>query len=192
MGHKEKYKLPKQPSTVLTGISVGIIYTTLTIIAQKIVPSMQPLWPDYAPLNSFMPLVTSPILYIFSYIRTTIFCIITCLIINRATNYWKTYKPFFSIYFLFFALNMVDLQTLDTLPLWLAVGVIMGCILLMLYRYVIRYDSALIPLATGSFFIAHSIQQGIFNAYPGAHSAALINIGIITCLSGVWFKNMNK
>lgn len=36
------------------------------------------------------------------------------------------------------------------------------------------------------------IQQGCFNAYPGALVEAIISIGTTSILSGLWYQFMNR
>jgi hypothetical protein len=82
--------------------------------------------------------------------------------------------------------------SIDALSLWPMVGTIIGLLLLAVYRFIIRYDYALIPLATSSFTILHVLQQGIFNAYPGAAFETGINISGIIIIASLWYWHINR
>jgi hypothetical protein len=87
---------------------------------------------------------------------------------------------------------ILTLSTIDMLPSWIIFGASIGLIALALYRYIIRSNYSLIPLATGSFAIMGTIQQGIFNAYPGAAFEAGISIGATIIIAGAWYWFINK
>lgn len=192
IGTQESKNLPKTWPTIAIGTAIGLCYAALTSICSYCLPTMQPLWPNYIPLGSSIPMIAAIIQAIFSYSGTTVYTCLIGIIINNATHYWQKNTLFFGLFFVVFGLTLTTLPTLSALPLWLACGIIKGIFLLLLYRYSIRYDSSLIPLATGSFIITKIIRQGIFNAYPGAALGAIIRACIVTLLSYLWFKHMNK
>lgn len=191
MGYKNKYQLPKRPTTVLTGLSIGIIFAALTSLAGMIIFKAAPLWADYTVMNSYVPLLLSLTLCISTYVSMTIGCSLICMIINRATHYWRKNKAITTLFLIMLGLSMIDLPSLSALPLWIAIGIILGTIFAALYHFVLRYDIALIPLATGSSLILSTIQQGLFNAYPVAPIVAAINVVMIAVMSACWFEHMN-
>jgi hypothetical protein len=192
IGTKSNRCIPKTWSALSMGIALGLCYAAVTNMNAYCLPMMQPLWPNYTPLGSSLPVVAALIQAIFSYTGTTIFACLIGIIINSATNYWQKNTLFFGLFFVVLGLMLTTLPAFSSLPLWLTCGIIKGIVLLLLYRYIIRYDSSLIPLATGSFVITKIIRQGIFNAYPGAALAAIISACIVVAMSYIWFKQMNK
>jgi len=191
MGYKNKYQLPKRPVTIITGLSIGIIFAALKSLAETVIIKAAPLWPDYTVMNSYMPLLLSLTLCISTYISVTIGCSLVCMIINRATNYWRKNKAFTVLFLIALGLCFVDLPSLSALPLWIVTGIVLGAIFAVLYHFVLRYDIALIPLATGSSLILSTVQQGLFNAYPAAPIMAAMNVAVIAVMSAWWFKHMN-
>lgn len=193
IGTKNRTYVPKTWSTITVGVSIGLCYAAVTSLSSYCLPMMQPLWPNYTPLGSSLPVVAALIQAIDGYNNTTLWTCLIGIIINSATHYWQKNRFFFGLFFVVTGLTLTTLPAAVTaLPLWLACGAIKGIILLLLYRYIVRHDSSLIPLATGSFIITKIIRQGIFNAYPGAMLAAFISACIVVLISYCWFKQMNK
>jgi len=120
------------------------------------------------------------------YIQLTISFSLLYMLVDIATVHWQKNRLFFTIVALLCGMAMVDLPSLKMLPFWLAAGAVIGKILLLLYEHIMQYDYALIPLATGSFIVLQLIQQGMFNAYPGAAIAAIVNVCTISALSALW------
>jgi len=172
--------------SIMTGIAVGLFYAALLHATHVLIPSLEPLWPDYTPLTSQLPLVTAIINAIFSYIYTTNFFAFACITINRATHFWKNRTLLVSALCSVLGLFLVPLSTMSYIVPWLIVGTCVGFIIL--YRSILRYDNRLIPIITGTFLTTNLIQQGMFNAYPGAWFNAVICIGLTVLMSGLWWK----
>lgn len=178
-------------STLITGYGLGFIMAALTAVGKKIMPHAFPLWPNYDPLGTTVPLLDTIIKCLIAYAQTTAYYSLFFIVINQATQHWQKNKLLFSVLLILCGF-LVPLQSLEALPLWLIINICIGIIVLLIYICVIRYNSTIIPLVTASLISTHVIQQGIFNAYPYAWLAAMINVCIIISVSFIWFKTLHK
>ncbi len=177
--------------TIMLGYGTGIIIAALYALADTIMPCMQPLWPDYHPLGTAIPIVGGLIQCIINYIRSTAHYTFMFIVINQATSYWQKKRVLCGLFFIVCGF-LSPLPAIKALPFWIVASIMRGITLLCVYRYIIRYNIKLIPLITAAISIAHIIQQGVFNAYPGACVATVINVCVITGLSLFWFKKLQK
>jgi len=171
---------------------LGTFIAGILAYTAKIVPSSQPLWPDYTPLSAYSPLIASAIATLFGYITITLLMTFFCLVVNHATDHWRKRQLLFSIFFIFFGLALHGSAALNDIPTWLIMGSVLGVLLLSAYHVIIRFDHSIIPLATAGFMMVHIVQQGLFSAYPGAFVAAVMNIIIIRRVAQWWWQRMQK
>src|SRR5690606_13609184 len=122
IGIQERKNLPRTLLTKLTGITTGICLAALLNITTKYIPTLCPLWPDYTPLGTLLPLLSSTIGSIFNYSSLTIYVSLISTMINKATRYWHTDKFFFYLFFVINGLLFTQLPLLSALPLWFIFG----------------------------------------------------------------------
>lgn len=180
--------IPLNIHSIATGMSCGLFVAGLFSCIQLLIAIKMPLWPSYDPLSSSWPLLASALGSITRYASMTMIFSLLCMLINTGTMHWKKNRFFFVLLALVCGMGMVGLPSIKMIPLWIIVGSAIGYILLMLYRCIIRYNYSIIALATGTYYILQLIQQGIFNAYPYAWLAAVINICTIILLSIAWYR----
>ena len=188
LSFKTQYVLSKfhHCSRIGLGACIGLFVAGLMCSARLLVPANMPTWPSYDALSYTLPLLSSLLNTITYYLQITAVYSLLFILINTATAHWHKNRIFFSFIALLFGVGLIDLPSLKWLPLWIITGAGLGFILLELYKRIIRYDYSLIPVITGTIIILESLQQGIFNAYPYAWLAAIVNISIVTSLSVLW------
>ena len=191
LSQKKISQLPNNWLTINVGMCVGLFFAGVLAIAQKIVPLNMPLWPSYDALRCSLPLVSSLLTAITAYVQLTTVFSLLFLIIDTATKQWKIHRLFFTILAILCGMAMSNVSV-DALFTWPIVGTIIGLLLITVYQFIIRYDYALIPLATSSFTILSLVQQGMFSAYPGATFEAGINICVVGMLAALWYWYLNK
>jgi hypothetical protein len=187
ISQKRINQLPNSWMTVSLGIGTGLFFAGIFGIAHTLIPTNMPLWPHYESLGCSIPLIASLISSITHYIQITMICSLLYILVDTATQQWQTRRILFTLITALCGIAMLELPSLEALPLWIIVGTIIGLILLGMYRYIIRYDYALIPLATGSFVVLQIVQQAMFNAYPGATFEAVISACIVSTIAAMWY-----
>jgi len=193
LGYNNKQKNVVNPLlTIGTGISIGLFFAGIMSIAHIIITENIPLWPNYDALSGSFSWLSSLISSITQYLFITVSCCLLYAMVDIATDRWRKNRLLFVVLSLLYGISTLTLPSLDMLPLWIIIGTIIGLIALILYRYIIRYNYSLIPLATGSFAIMIIIQQGMFNAYPGAALDAGISICAISVIAYLWYMMTSK
>jgi hypothetical protein len=178
--------------TVSLGLCIGLFFAGFMSIAHALVPTNLPLWPHYDALTGSLSWLSSLCSSVTNYLQTTVTFSMLFLIVDRATYHWQKNQLLIGVMIALCGITTIALPTIEALPLWIIVGTVIGMILLALYRSIVRYDYSLIPLATGSFMIMQTIQQGCFNAYRGASVEAIISICVTGTLAGIWYWFMNR
>ncbi len=186
LSFKTSHTITHSGMTFITGIASGFCIAGILSAANIIIPINMPLWPSYDILGCSIPLLASVLHSISHYIQLTMLFSLLFMIIDTATAQWQKNRILFTFIGILCGMGMIALPSLKVLPLWIIIGSGIGCIFLALYKYIIRYNYALIPLATGSFMILQYIQQGIFNAYPGAILTTVGNVCSIAIVSFIW------
>ncbi len=174
------------------GIGIGFLVAGIMTCASKLVAVNMPLWPSYDVLGYSVPLVSSLVSSIMHYVWVTVAFSLLCMLIDTATAHWQKYRIIFTLIAALCGMSMIDLPSLKVVPLWILAGTGIGLLFIALYHHVIRYNYALIPLATASYVILSIVQQGIFNAYPGAIVAAVASAFAVIIVSATWYRYLTR
>ena len=183
--------LAKNTTTYLLGTCVGLFIAGLESLTHWSLPSLQPTWANYSALGTYLPVNAAINGFVMQYIVLTLLILLLCAVVDYGTQHWQQRRLPFAFLFVLFGLMLNGILSLNDISTWLITGSVMGSVLCILYHVIIRFDHAIIPLATGSYLILHAIQQGAFNAYPGAIFVACTNIIVVGFLGTVWFRKLN-
>ncbi len=201
MSHKKTHHLPHNWITITIGICAGFFVSGMYAALQTVVPTNMPLWPYYEALGYSVPLLKNITHIISYYVQLTVVCSLLFILIDTATQHPSTSsgraEEKHGLFFTGFTaicgmLLMMNSSSLDMIGIWIIAGIAFGWILLATYRMIIRYDYALIPLATSGPTLLYIAQQGIFNAYPGACMYAYINSITIILISSLWYGYIRR
>ncbi len=192
MSHKRSHHLPYNWTTATLGICSGLFIAGIYAIIQLLVPAHIPLWPYYGSLGYTLPSVASLTHAISQYAQLTIACSLLFILIDATTQQWEKHWLFFTGFMTLYGMLAIHLPSLDMIGIWIIAGALFGWTLLAMYRFVIRYDYALISVATAVATILSTVQQGIFNAYPEALMHACINACVIGIISWTWYRYINQ
>jgi len=192
IGFVHRWKSEQPPlrfsRAVLLGCSLGILITGLSAAVEKSVPSLSPFWADYSSLRAYLPILDGVLGLVRGYIIATIAILFIFVAVDRLSNGWTRRKILFSIALVLLGLvNSAD-QAINGIPFWLISGVAAGVVILLAYRFVVRFHLALIPLIVGTMTILHGVQQGLLQAYPGAVPASILSIVLMGYISVYWYK----
>ena len=189
---KITYKLAKQFSTYALGISLGIIAAALYAGIQQCVPSLEPHWADYTALRAWLPINAGINSTITVFIGLTLLCLLAFVTVSYVTDHGQKRHSLASMLLVLFGMILIGLRFPDNFILLLTAGLGMGIFFVIAYYIIVRFDHALIPLATGSYVILNAIQQGTFNAQPFALPIAIGSNIIIALLAWYWSRQLNQ
>ena len=189
---RTSHKLAKTNLVYLFGISIGTFVAGLAALGHRLLPATQPLWANYSALGTYLPINSAINIFVIQFLVLTMLLLLFCAIIDYLTHHWQQRQFIALLLFVSFGLMMTGIISLNDISTWLISGSIIGAALFGLYHFVIRFDHALVPLATGSYLILRAAQQGMFNAYPGSITATAVNVIVVGILAVVWFRQLNK
>lgn len=188
LSKKRSTYLSSSAYTFSIGICSGLFLAGIMSAIKFIIPTDKPLWPEYEFFSYSIPLLTHIISSVAHYAQLTMIFSLLFMLIDTASRHYI----FLTAFTMLCGMAMVDLPSLEMLGIWIIMGTILGLSMLAIYRYIIRYDYALIPLATGSFTILSIAQQALFNAYPGAMLNNIISGCVVTVFSALWYWYVSK
>ncbi|HEX4068922.1 MAG TPA: CPBP family intramembrane glutamic endopeptidase [Candidatus Babeliales bacterium] len=187
MTYKRAHCLSHNWITITLGICSGLFLAGSYAIIQLLIPTDMPLWPEYISLSYTIPAIADITNALVQYVKLTTIFSFLFMLIDTTTKQWTQHRTFFTVFLALCGMMMFQPSSIDAIGIWIFAGVLFGGILCMFYRYLIRYDYALIPLTTGSFTTLSLLQQGIFNAYPEALIYACVSICLVSGISVMWY-----
>ena len=98
------------------------------------------------------------------------------------------------IYLSFLGLAMatgID-NALESIPLWLICGLILATVLLFLYKELLRFHPALIPILTATLTVLRALENGIFNLHPGVQAGTMFACIIVYAIAYGWYLELLK
>lgn len=192
MSYTHRSSSTRAITNIGAGIGAGFLVAGALTFAHKIVASHLPLWPQYDILGYSVPLLGSLSSIIIQYAMLTSGLSLLCILIDTTTAHWHKHRIIGIFIALLYSLTMISLPSLKMIPLWILMGTGIGLLFVALYHYIVRYNYALIPLATASFMMLQVIQQGIFNAYSEAMLSAVVSICAVIIASGIWYGYLTR
>ncbi len=175
---------------VIIGFSLGSILAGFTALADKLSPSVKPLWADYSHAAAQFPGLSYALNSLTAFIAGTILFYFVIKAIDQLTRGGTARLPLGILSCITFGILLKGATGIDHLASWLIVGIIYGLLLLVLYMLVLRFDRTLIPLTIGTSMAFQLMQQGIFNAYPGALLGSICAIILVILSALLWSKEL--
>jgi membrane protease YdiL (CAAX protease family) len=194
LGFVDKWKSKTAPVTIskalLWGLSFGVFAAGLLALIGFLAPSLRPLWGSYGAAGTYLPLLEVGLDPVGGFIMQTTLLLFIFAAVDHSTNSWSQRKALFSALFIVLGLIFAGARSVETIPFWLASGLVMGVILLGAYLFVFRFHLALVPLAMGVMTVLGVLKQGIYQSIPAALPGALIAIALIGLFAFYWFKKL--
>lgn len=171
---------------LLIGSGIGAVLAGAFALIKYFSPSLNPLWPDYSHAGALLPGVSFALTSFTTFVASTITYFLIFKAIDYFTQGWQERIPLAITLALPLGIVVQGTVGVEHIAAWLIGGSILGVVLLILYMCAIRFDRSLIPIATGTFVILVTVQQGILNPYPGAIIGLLLSIAIIAPFAWWW------
>lgn len=179
-------RLPDRWQTLINGAGVGTIIAALSQYAEQLIPATKPLWADYNHAAAYFPSVSFALITITTFISTTILLYLIFYAFDVLTTGWTHNRLFCWLLAIITGILLQGALGIEHIISWLIGGTLFGLVLLALYRFVICFNRAIIPSIVGTYVIFNTIQQGLFNAWPGALTGMTVTCCLII-LSAVWW-----
>ncbi len=162
------------------GISIGILLAGLSVFVKYKVYNSTLDYPSIAPLSAYIPFASFLLEWILGYFKQALYLLFVVIIIpfNKPWIAALTVPLLSSL--------LINVPTLFPLWIWFLIIAIYSLILFIIYHFILRYDSTLVPLIASISTISDLAFMLFSSPYPGANYYSVGTMLIIFALSIIW------
>jgi len=187
--------LPPQPTensgaSIAAGFGLGAVLAGLGALGLKMAPSTLPLWPSFGGAGDSVPLLAAALGPLSSWITGTAFFLLVIATIQSITDGWRRRQLVTSALVIGLGLVMTGSEGVESIPLWLLEGALMGLVMLAVWVLVLRHHPALTPLATAAGAALAALTDALIGAYPGAAAGSVIGTLLVLAAAVWWFARL--
>ena len=168
--------------------ALGLIGPTIIALAAKLLPPPLPTFGRLGALDKYVPLLGG-LAIVEKFIFSTLFFGILTLFVHRLTAGWQRRHFLGSALVFWTGMALVGTDP-DHLLRWIFLGALAGFYLWAVYRWVLRFNLDLLPLAVAALFIFSESKQMALRPYAGSEWVTLINFLIIITISIIWHRRL--
>ena len=187
--------LPAQPrvcwATKAAAFGLGALLAGITAAASRLGPNLVAPWPDFEGAGASWPLLAAALGPISSWVTGTVLILAAAAVLQAATSGWQKRTGLFSVVIVALGLVFAGSGAVETIPLWLAEGLVMGLVLLAAWVLAVRHHPAIVPLVTAAGAVLTAVERFIVGAYPGAAVGSVIAAVLIILLAVVWTDKLS-
>jgi hypothetical protein len=125
-------------------------------------------------------------------IMQTALLLLVFVAVDRFTNGWTRKRELFSALLILLGMILAGARSVETLPVWILSGLLMGVLLLLAYIFVLRFNLTLVPLAVSVMILLGEVKQGVVQPIPAALPGAIIAIVLTTLFALYWLKKLAR
>ena len=176
------------------GLYAGLFLAGLLAIFGTFFPSLGPKIGSWGAFREQVPLLGVALQHLTTFIMLTLIGLVGVTGISTLTQNWTIRIPYAMIYLSFLGLAMatgID-SALESIPLWLICGLILATVLLFLYKELLRFHPALIPILTATLTVLRALENGIFNLHPGVQAGTMFACIIVYAIAYGWYLELLK
>lgn len=173
-------------SGVAAGLGLGAVISGLGAAAAALAPATMPDWPSFAGAADWSPAVTAATGPLESWLMGTALMLAVVAAVTAFTEGWRRRRTAASALLLALGLVVAGSDGVESLPRWLAEGLLIGLVLLAAWVVVLRHRPALVPLATGAGAILGALRQAVVAPFPGAAGGAFAG-AVLVLAAAVWW-----
>jgi membrane protease YdiL (CAAX protease family) len=174
----------------LSGASLGAFVAGIAAAIVAIAPQAAPRWPAYGPAGSAAPWLTATLGPVSGFITMAALLLLVFVALDRWTAGWTRRKGLVSILLLAAGLVVAGMESVQSLPSWLAAGVLVGAGIWAAYFWVLRFDLSLLPVAVGAFIALEVLAEGLGGAYPGALAGSIAAVVLVGIVAFLWYRSL--
>jgi len=188
--------LPRQPTenagaSIAAGFGLGAILAGLGALGLRLAPSPLPLWPSFGGAGDTVPLLSSALGPLSSWITSTALFLLVVAILYAFTGGWRRRQPVASVFMILLGLVVTGSEGVESIPMWLLEGALTGLVLLAIWLWVLRHHPALTPLVTAAGAVLAAMRSALIGAYPGAAAGSVIGALLVLTAAVWWFRRLS-
>ncbi len=174
----------------LSGASLGVFLAGIAAAIVAFTPQAAPRWPAYGPAGAAAPWLAATLGTVSGFITMATLLLLVFVALDRWSDGWTHRKGLLSILLLVAGLVVAGIESVQSLPAWLAAGVLVGAGLWAAYFWVLRFDLSLLPVAVGAFAALEALREGLAGAYPGALAGSVAGIVLVGIVASFWHRSL--
>ncbi|MEA1897189.1 MAG: hypothetical protein U9N53_05945, partial [Bacteroidota bacterium] len=171
----------------LKAIGLGFFLVGLQSLLMKFDIKASPLIGDYSAAGSLFPALSMGMGNIQGYIATAGFLLILYFALDQFTSKWTKSKLLFGGLVILTGI-LLQASGLENYIYWIASGLLVGGVLLLVYILFLRYHFNWIPLIAAVFVISGISKEILMNIIPAALFGGILGILFIGGISWWWFS----
>ncbi len=189
--------LPPQPtadrrSSVAAGLGLGAVVAGLGAASAALAPSPMPDWPSVAGAADSFPALAAALGPLESWLMGTALLLVVVAAVNAVTEGWRRRRGAAAALLLALGPVVAGSEGVESLPRWLAEGLLIGLLLLAVWVLVLRHRPALVPLATAAGAILGALRQAVVAPFPGAAGGAFAGAVLVLAASIWWMARIGS
>ena len=180
---------PGLGESLRVGACLGMFVAGVQTALDAAGSSLTPPWADYVAVDAYSPLLGVALGPVSGLLTTTLFLLLVCTVTGRWTSGWTGRTRLFSLLLVLLGFLGATGAALGII-VWVASGLVVGVLLLVAYRFVVRYDLTVLPVAVATSLILGQAQHLTFEAYPGAVAGRIGAIVVLGMIAVVWAQKL--
>ncbi len=175
-----------------TGFALGtLIYGWMTFL-DRFDPVLSPSWAEYSAAGTLFPVLDVVLDVCLRVLEETGILLLFFAAAGQLTGNWSKRKIPGFLFLLLIGLFAAGTELTENVPFWIISGLARGLTLFVAYRFIFRFQPALIPPAAAAMVILEQIRQASVGAYPGAIAGSLLGIVLAAALALFWFRLLSR
>jgi hypothetical protein len=178
--------------SLLTGISLGALLSGIQSALIYYIPSVEPTWPNYTPLQFLIPFTIGVDSVFLNYLSLTLLLCGSIICMNKMTSYGRKQIIGALSLSLIFGYTGAGLLFASHLTLLASAGSLFALFFYSAYMVLLRFDYAMIPIITATYTLLLNAQQFFFNGYPLAQPIIIVSSSCIAIIAWFWSKKLHN
>ncbi len=175
---------------IAAGFALGALLSGLGALGAFLAPAKLPSWPNFGGAADSLPVLGAALGPLSSWVTGTALMLVVVALVQAVTSGWQRRFAAGSAILIGLGLVVAGSGGVETVPLWLAEGVITGLVLLAVWVLVLRHQPALVPLVTATGTVLGAINDTVVGAFPGATAGSLIGAVLVVAAAVWWYGRL--
>jgi hypothetical protein len=189
--------VPPQPAglgafEMMAGTGLGVAIAGLVAVASRALPASQPFWPSFESAAALLPTTATALDPVSGWLVGTVFVLLVYAIVDAVSRGWSQQRLVMTGALLLTGFVVAGAGGIETIPRWLAEGVLTGIVIAVAYVTVFRRHMALLPLVAAAMSTTGVIREGVIGAYPGALGGSIVAGFLLLALGAGWMALMTR
>jgi len=181
---------PSRGRDIAAGFGLGALLSGLGAAGAAVAPARLPTWPNLNGAADSFPALGAALGPLSSWITSTALILVAVALVQALTGGWQRRYAAGSAILIGLGMVVAGSDGVETIPLWLAAGILTGIVLLAAWVLVIRRHPALVPLVTAAGIVFGAIHDAVVDAYPGVAPGSLIGAVLVAAAAVWWHRRL--